>query len=266
MLDKNKTALTHRVTATAVAFLDSIGCKPIETEVPVAPGWVADIAAFWYPTQTEAKRMHLPRLAEKILGEDPVPRFASRVFGPGPFSVLVEVKTTISDFTSDHKWWKGFPAHLCFVAFPAGTAEVPHGWHGIQTTQDGSKVYKIHRARGTLHAQHAGVLLDFIAAVGVRRDHRTRYVATRAWLQAYRADETERRQQYKGARLLSDLASWLQGAGWKPERKLEEILPTWGIKKPPDYGQKAVEYFQALRDCNDKNIQPGGRKRNEATI
>ena len=37
--DRNKTALTKHVTAAAIAYLDERGCKPIETEVAVEPGW-----------------------------------------------------------------------------------------------------------------------------------------------------------------------------------------------------------------------------------
>ena len=58
-LDLNKTPLTHRITALAAAFLDAHGFKPVETEVPVASGWVADVASFVYPTMTEAKKLRL---------------------------------------------------------------------------------------------------------------------------------------------------------------------------------------------------------------
>jgi len=197
-LDRNKTALTHRTTALAAAYLDGIGCKPVETEVPVCAGWVADVASYWYPTQSEAKKLRLAKLAKELAPNGVLERNAiPHVYGHGPFSVLVEVKTSRADFTQDKRKWLGQPpANLCMVAFPTGIIEVeeiPKGWYGIEVSKEATQVRKFHWINCRLHAQHPGVLVDFIAAVGIRRDHRTTRRATVDWWKAYNATEGEKR-------------------------------------------------------------------------
>jgi hypothetical protein len=257
-MDGNKTALTHRVTAVAAAYLDALGCKPVETEVAIRPGWVADLASYWYPTNTEAKKLHLGRRAAQVLGDadDPNPRgLVHRTFGHGPYTVCVEVKISHQDFAKSHsKWIADPPAHICFLAFPHGLVSapnVPAGWYGLETSSDGSKLLRVDRTRGTPNAQHPGPVLDFVAQVGIRRDHRTRFAASRDWLKAYRAQDTEQKRQYSASRLLDGLAAWLQGRGWKSERPFRELLPELGIKKVPGYCDDAIDYLESLRRTED---------------
>jgi len=150
-LDRNKTALTHRVTATASAYLYALGCKPVETEVFIRRKWVADVASYWYPTHTEFKKLRLERLARHIIAPD-ISRanwkdWWPRVYGDGPFTVLVEVKTTRGDYTKDKRKWntEAKPAHFCFLAYPKGMVEeVPKGWYGLETNPKGDRLRKLH--------------------------------------------------------------------------------------------------------------------------
>lgn len=245
-MDKNKTPLTHRVTAMAVAYLDGLGCKPVETEVPVAPGWVADVASYWYPTLTEAKRMQLNKRVANVgeLFDWP------RVFGYGPFSVLVEVKTTKQDFARDRKWSCPPPAHFCFVAYPRGMideGELPQGWHGLETSADGTQLKKVSPAHCNVHPQHPGILLDFIANVGIRRDHRTRYAAERAWIKAANTEDRKTQKQYRAAKLLDNLANWLRGTGRGAHESFEQMLKDAGIKALPKYAREGAAYFRELK-------------------
>lgn len=252
-MDENKTPLTHRATATAAAYLDGLGCKPVETEVPIRLGWIADVASYWYPTMMEAKKLHLHRRAQEILGvtsntqaRDLMPR----AYGSGPFTVAVEVKTTRQDFArDDRKWQPGdWPAHICFLAYPTGLIEqAPDGWYGLELSKNGTQVRKVHRGCSWPHPQHSGLLIDFIAAVGIRRDHRTRYAATRAFLKAYRARDRQSRVAYSATRLLESLAAWIRGEGWKPERPLEDVLRDLGVEKLPSYCHDAIAFFEALQ-------------------
>ena len=66
-LDRNKTDLTHRLTALAEGHLTVLGCKPIETEVPVG-GFIVDVAGFTYPTMTEMKK---GKLLKRVIMEQP---------------------------------------------------------------------------------------------------------------------------------------------------------------------------------------------------
>jgi hypothetical protein len=53
MIDRNKTEITHNITRLAALWLDNHGFKPVETEVGVDQGWIADIAGVGCLTQTE---------------------------------------------------------------------------------------------------------------------------------------------------------------------------------------------------------------------
>ncbi len=256
-LDRNKTAITHRVTATAAAYLDGLGCKPVETEVSIRPGWIADLASYWYPTHTEAKRLHLNSLARKIMGNEantynPI----ERAWGDGPFTMLVEVKTSKSDFARDAGKWKQWPAHLCFIAYPTGLLtpdDIPPGWYGMQTTKDGTGVYCIHRSSGSPfppHAQHAGSIIDFLAAVGIRRDHRTRNVAIRNWAKAYRAKEGGNRTEDSLGSVLHEMARWMQDRQSR-HKNLADVLRSCGYKELPRYCDAAVAYLESLKTARD---------------
>lgn len=253
MNDRNKTTLTHRVTALAAAALDSLGCKPVETEVEVSPGWIADVASYWYPTRTEAKRFGMQKIAlpSRLIdaGCDDDLDMRLRCWCAGPLTVLVEVKTTPADFRGDRKWLLPPPAHICIVAFPSGVVlqeDLPKGWYGLETNKAGDMVRKWHRSHADIHAQHPGLVLDFVAQVGIRRDHRSRYRAFKDWAKAYRAEDTENKKQYSAARLFERLVDWLQGTGFQAERPLRDILPEVGIEKVPSYLDPAIDYLESL--------------------
>jgi len=59
LFDRNKTDLTHAVTQAAMTWLDERGFKPVETEVEIARGWVADLASAIFPTPTELINLKL---------------------------------------------------------------------------------------------------------------------------------------------------------------------------------------------------------------
>jgi hypothetical protein len=255
MNDANKTALTHRVTAVAAAYLDGLGCKPVETEVEIRPGWIADVASYWYPSRTEAKRLHLHnRIRGRLFDEDKDDAaLALRVYGHGPFTVAVEVKTTIGDFRSDRKWTQRPPAHVCIVAYPAkmlSQADLPDGWHGLETSPNGDKLRRIVRPLSPVNSQHPGPVLDFVAQVGIRRDHRTRQPALRAFWKALNAKDRERKRRYSVGRLLDSLASYIQGQDGCAE-SMDELLADWRVQRIPNYAQPAIEFFESLRARNE---------------
>jgi hypothetical protein len=254
-MDANKTALTHRATATTVAFLDGLGCKPVETEVPVRPGWVADVASFWYPTRTELKKLQLNSKTAKLildptLGDNDPATMAFALYGAGPLTLLAEVKTSRQDFLADAKWKQSDPpASICLLAYINGIVrdeEIPTGWIGLELSANGTTIRKIHRSRHVF-PQHPGRVLDFVAQVAIRRDHRSRYSAMREWEKAYRAKDRETKKTYSCARLLDGLACWLQNKGWKKDEPLVNLLGTLGIKNTPHYLTGSLAYFEALK-------------------
>jgi len=114
MADLNKTEITLRITQAAATWLKGLGAKPVEAEVQIAVGWVADLAAVWRPTPTEAIKAKLiprkPRFryrgTEKELSNW---RRESRIWAgivnelPNPILIAHEVKVTQADFRKDHK-------------------------------------------------------------------------------------------------------------------------------------------------------------------
>ncbi len=50
MKDLNKSKLTENVTEAVIVWLKEKGFKPVQTEVRIANGWVADIASILRPT------------------------------------------------------------------------------------------------------------------------------------------------------------------------------------------------------------------------
>lgn len=258
-LDRNKTALTHRVTAVATAYLDGLGCKPVETEVPVAPGWVADVASYWYPTKTECKKLQLDRRVQGLLLDEGCSGegLAVRLFGHGPWTVLVEVKTSRADFAGDAKFARAKPANLCFLAYPHGVLtkeDLPEGWEGLECSSDGSKLLRVIRSWQPPAAVHIGQTLDFVAQVGIRRDHRTRHRAAADWLRSYRAEDREKQVAYRADRLLRGLAEWIQGTGYQADRPLSEVLPSLGIKTVPHYLAATVEFFERLKERENGGV------------
>ncbi len=90
-------------------------------------------------------------------------------------------------------------------------------------------------------------MIDFLAQVGIRRDHRTRHRAITDCLKAYRAEDVEKKKRFSTARLLEGLAAWLQGTGYQSDRPLREALSDFGVEKVPDYLDPVIDYFEAKK-------------------
>ena len=202
-LDLNKTAATHRATATASYYLAARGYKPIETEVGVFNGWIADLASYVYPTNTELKQMKIlqreDRSGKRILSTDEALQNFERRYGEGPFTAIVEVKVTKADFQKDLDFkfsGRVFPAHFCYLAYPAKLdVELPKGWIGLLLNDKCDRVVKMKYAYSNIiHPQPSGDIIDLVAAVGIRRHHRTEYAERRDWIKAFRAKESDRKK------------------------------------------------------------------------
>lgn len=193
-LDRNKTNLTHRITALSMIYLKHRGFSPIETEVSVENGWIADIASFCTPNMTETSRLRLrsiSRFGLKELDSGEI-RFC---YGP-LLTAIVEVKISRNDFLKDkeRKFSGTFPAHLCYLAYPKDMLdenEIPRGWMVLEMTKNGAQIRKRHWTWPQVHPQHPGIVAEFIAAVAIRCDRRTRYATNRAIMKMYRAGKLD---------------------------------------------------------------------------
>lgn len=269
-LDENKTALTHRVTAIAAGYLDGAGFKPIETEVPVAAGWIADLASFVDPTRTEARKLKLVSAKRGQIGEQ---EYQELMWHCGPYlTALVEVKVTPGDFRKDID--RKFncphpPAHLLYLAYPRGMIEpdqIPAGWLGLETSKEGTRLLKRHNApynnhrpfdlRSPPYAQSPGDVAEFIAEVAIRRDHRTRFVAVKAAWAAFRAEERPHKRSMAVSRIAEILAGWMQHEGVWKDSPLVEAMERNGVEVPYYLRESLVR----LADVREKLDQLPGKE------
>jgi len=187
--------LTKRITAGAAIYLKACGFKPLEPEVPVADGWVADLAGYVRPTKTELKR-HL-KLRETIGLEWEMEKrwydWVREHFG-FLFTGLVEVKISLSDFRKDtERKFKGSPpAHLSWIAYPKGmlTEQEFFGdtlfyWGRLLFSRNGSRLLNV-RPPLVINSQHPGDTINFIANVGERCYNRRGYREMRQQIREFR--------------------------------------------------------------------------------
>ncbi len=143
MKDLNKSKLTEKVTGAVIVWLKEKGFKPVQTEVRITNGWVADIASILRPTQTELLDLKLIRKAPKWSPETQkdVTEWSSdvREMKRQIFTCLVEVKASRKDFIRDHKWDLPQPTNLAYLAVPKGLIseeEWPVGWGILEFSDD----------------------------------------------------------------------------------------------------------------------------------
>lgn len=187
--DRNKTNITHAVTEAAAKWMASIGAKCMETEVPVANKWVADLACFWRPTPTEATNQKLiPRAlrypyGSKIKGmEEYIKREEQRHLSyqqlPEIITILVEVKTTRPDFNKEYspdgKFNSKRMADIQILAVPRQLLKIvnaPDGWWIIECGESEGKIVKVNRFG--ISPVDIDQRLHLVSAVGERRHNRT---------------------------------------------------------------------------------------------
>ncbi len=257
MTDRNKTPLTHRVTATAVAFLDGMFCRPIETEVQVDQGWVADIATFLEPTMTASRKL---KLHDRFIDGEFVKRAdiyrgygRSLEYYEWPLTVIVEVKTTRQDFLKDvkGKFERSKPAHLCFLAYPTDIVrdnEIPKGWGALRMTKDGKRIFRRPR-QPRVEPQHPGHTIRLLAEIAKRRDSRTRRKAFRDWMKAYRMEDSERKKRYTVNQVVIQIVRWLtsRDVSLGEDLTLKDILDQVGVRVD-GWMKERVEKAEELRD------------------
>lgn len=230
--DRNKTELTCKVTAAAYNWLDERGFKPVETEVSIADGWVADLAGVVSPTLTELQDLKLIKRRPKWnqLGYKEwwaqAKEFQRQT---GVITAIVEVKTSLSDFRSDSKWGKPAPAQLAYLAIPqdlpVNMNEWPVGW-GLLLYSPVSGCVRI-AASPTLHEIALEQKFRIVHEIAVRRDHHTRYERHRALRKELAATRNEDISLTRMSKALRGMRSVVRGEHGSAEKALEYH----GIKK-----------------------------------
>lgn len=239
--DRNKTALTHDVTKAALAWLDSHGFKPIETEVWLPSmnvngrGWIADIAAVIVPTQTELINMKmLPRRPTWKKPESMQEEWREKYRqNDRLMTCIVEVKTSRNDFTRDRKWQATPPSDLAFIAIPHGIVAPnlwPETWGVLEyRTSTLVKVRNPVPRVSTIEEQHG-----IIYQIALRRDHRTRHKMLRELAKERRITEAKDRQSYRVSKIIRAIehiaAGFYHGLPKYPVASVEEALEQQGIR------------------------------------
>ena len=192
--DQNKTELTKNITAATCFWLDKHGCKPVETEVYVTRGWVADIASAIFPSNTELQELKLIRRAprwSKLTERETWEVEAAAI--TRMMTVIVEVKTSRSDFLGDKKWTSPSMADLSWIAVPSGLigeSERPQGW-GILEYNEGRDCMVmscVPQIRITTAEQQR----NLIYSIACRRDNHTRYEHINQIRKEYREQDKQR--------------------------------------------------------------------------
>jgi len=169
MADLNKTEITLRITEAAATWLKGLGAKPVEVEVPIAVGWVADLAGVWRPTATEAIKAKLiepkPRCPDWQgrtqnvirIWQNKVAKW-DQIFDRLPDPILIghEVKISQADFRKDlrrkfvTKGNRTGPVHMRCLSVLRGKVrpeQYPDGWWVLEHGPSGRVVKIAQRGR-----------------------------------------------------------------------------------------------------------------------
>lgn len=256
--DRNKTLTTRQITAAVVTWLDNHGFKPVETEVFVTAGWHADIAGLIECTEGEAVNLRLaPRKPSYKAGVETY-RIKRDAFDaaynalPAPITLLVEVKTSVSDLKRDRKWRQAPPTELCYVAIPPelltlALSLVPLPWGILTVTERGVRAVRWASIGRTISTEER---LPIVYSIAIRRDHRTRHAAIR---ESQKQSRIVYNQQNVTPRRYSEIANLFLriangGGEFLPYGSIEECLnaahiylpgylikqlePLWGVLRP----------------------------------
>ena len=231
--------LTKRITAGAKLWMLGAGFKPVEDEVYVTDGWIADLAGIITPTPSEFKRnLKLHKLIGINDCSDPFSSFQQKY--NMQMTALVEVKATKADYMKDadrkfgirdgrdYSHWQRMPAHLCYIAYPDGMVnenELPGGWGKLKFSRNGNKLLKSY-SPATIYPQNPVDIIDVVSNIGVRCYNKWTYRELRDTIKRYNSEEKQRNNIYKTNSFLDAVLTILESN----KRSLSEELKYRGIK------------------------------------
>lgn len=278
MLNKDKITaplLTRRITAGAKCWMLASGFKPVVDEVAVASEWVADLAGYIYPTNTELKRhLKLLRLVSdgiKVSGRQAewekdqaeIARFLAKY--SMPLTALVEVKVSAGDFRKDmdRKYTRlggdRSPAHLSYLAFPRGIVpedELPWYWGRLEFSCDGTKLLKAHTPL-SISPQHPGDTIRFIAAIGDRYYNKWAHREFRELVKNWRAEERVEKKRWKTTEFLRTILDTFVGdhRRYIQTTSLAERLQSSGMKFTANQIELCEELEQLAKVYNEGEMK-----------
>lgn len=274
-IENNKSPLTHAITSGVQTYLKDKGFKPIETEVPIEEGWVADVASVIVPTPTELQIMKLipkrpsytvvtqqPQDPEwwksdaykKLLNEQDK-KFAdwkAKINAiPCPLTAVVEVKTTRSDWMTDTKWNRISPVNLRYLAIPAGLlkrTEFPVDWFVLEFNAEG-RCLRVAQ-QGNITDVSAEKRMWVIHEIALKRHHRTEHVWQRSVMKRFAAGQTASKQNYRVGNVAKALLDVLNGGGTY-NKSVEECFRFYGIdfNRLPHFVREEVKALWGIKSA-----------------
>ncbi len=259
--DRNKTNLTLSVTESAAGWLREIGAKAIETEVYIEQGWVADLSAFWVPTQTEAiKSKIVPKkpkfscfgVTEKEMDEDHKNWMEWKLLYNGLpefITIAHEVKTSRSDFIKDIKFQKQPVANIQILSYTPGVlndvSEIPDGWWGIE--HDANGIFKKIRKRYNLHKISNDRCLSLIASLADRLHNRNANEFFNNLNKRHSIEQKENNAHYRISSCIRAVLSVAKGN----HNNAKECIQYYFNKKLPEYIIKELEKIYGVLKNNE---------------
>jgi hypothetical protein len=246
LADRNKSALTHKVTLAARLWLENHGFKPVESEVWMPPtdtkekGWIADLAGVIAPTQTELIEMKMvPRPPRWNYGGnndhyEPRRYEWEQLYKPLDrlMTCLVEVKTSRADFRADRKWKMTPPTDLAWVAMPPGIVkkeEWPDGWGILELHGNVVAQLRTPTARVALDSQR----FDVVYQLALACDHRVRRASIRQAEKRFVIEDSKRISIDRLDKVISAVHDIAAGhLRWREEplKSVEQALRHHGIR------------------------------------
>jgi hypothetical protein len=244
MSDANKLPLTKKINEGASLYLKERGFKPIETEVFIQKGWVADIAGVCVPTRTEAIKM-------KLLKSKPQSKYDKIILENGrcqyklnkersekrdlweaqyqkiesPLTAIIEVKISRGDWKKDKKWSLNPPANINYLAIPNGLLkkeEFPKGWWVLECNDDG-KVRKCSQIGNVFNISEENKMW-LIYNIAHRRANRTDYQYWRELNKQIRDNQNKRENLRRMSKVIKAILDIVEG------KTIEESFLWNGIK------------------------------------
>lgn len=259
--DRNKTVITRTVTSAAVRYLEWRGCKPLETEVPICEGWVADVAGVLDPTITELVALKFIRPRPKWNFANPLdPRRDDNGYrewgkiakkAQRLMTVLVEVKTSRGDFRGDEKWSRPLPVDIAYLAVPEDLGlrvdEIPSSWGLLEY----NAVTDCVRLGHPPVIQNVSIekQLDVVFQIALRRDHYTRHERMREFR---RGIAITRNAEVSRTRILDAMRAMISIVEGK-HGSVDGALEWHGIKRIPDHDRIQLEklWARASQDADE---------------
>lgn len=269
-MNLNQTQEHDEIKLLAQGWFLEHGFKPVEFEVPVVSGWIADLAGIIVPTATELQNL-------KLITRFKEPKFDRELWDNKEATIahgmergnlyrqwrenaesmmnistmLCEVKISTADYRKDiiTKFNKT-PASMNFLAYPKGLIKpenIPTGWFGLERI--GEERLKFHV--GTLYKKTYEEMFVTVFALSQRLHNKNQYANISKVMKEERHKRSEMQVNYKIDKVISILTDTLTWRRDDVEETMTERLRVYGVKKVSGYNIETLEKIRQILKGHD---------------